>query len=157
MNFIKILSIQFKKLIMHYYFNYDTAVQDGRGDIIKKARVSIIKNCIALTKVFTRSPFDTVLLRQTKSMELFNKYDDEQALQDCVDALANEKQEIFSFKLIKPSLVFFNRDGSSLSIISVLFFLFSSIRKSRSCFDLLLFRSILQLSSSFDSIQFDLK
>ena len=118
MNFIKILSIQFKKLILHPYFNYEMAVQDGRGDIIKKARVSFIKNCIALTKVFTRSPFDTVLLRQTKSMELFNKYDDEQALQDGVDALANEKQEIFSFKLIKPSLVFFNRDGYSLSIIS---------------------------------------
>ena len=118
MNFIKILSIQFKKLIKHAYFNYTLALQDGRGDIIKKARISIVKNFISLTKVFTRSPFDTVLLRQMKSMEIFNKYDDEQAIQDGIMALANDKQEIFSFEKIKPSLVFFNRDGFSLSIIS---------------------------------------
>ena len=33
-------------------------------------------------------------------------------------ALANEKQDVFSFKDIKPSLVFFNQDGESFSIIS---------------------------------------
>ena len=120
MNFIKILSIQFKKFTENPYFNYDIARSTGKEGIIKKARVSVIKNFIALTKVFTRSPFDTVLLRQTKSLELFRNYDDNEARQEEINDLAddNKKQEIFSFEKIKPSLVFFNRDGGSLSIIS---------------------------------------
>ena len=51
-------------------------------------------------------------------MDLFGKYDDNEAVADGVKALANEKQEIFSFEQIKPSLVFFNQDGESFSIIS---------------------------------------
>ena len=122
MNFIKILSLQFKKFTENVFFNYEYSKKNkiGNHEILKKVRKPIIKNFIELTKVFTRSPFDTVLLKQKKSMELFGKYDDNQAIEDGVKALANEdeKQEIFSFKQIKPSLVFFNRDGGSLSIIS---------------------------------------
>jgi len=120
MNFIKILSIQFKKFTENPFFNYEMANLDGKGEIIKKARIAVIKNFIALTKVFTRSPFDTVLLRQIQSMEMFGKYDENKAKEDGVMALADEKQksEIFSFEQIKPSLVFFNRDGGSLSIIT---------------------------------------
>ena len=120
MNFIKILSIQFKKFTENIYFDYDIAYSDGRGPIIEKARVSVISNFIELTKVFTSSPFDGVLLSQNKSMEIFGKYNEEQALEEGVMKLAdeNEKKEIFSFKKIKPSLVFFNMDGGSLSIIT---------------------------------------
>ena len=32
--------------------------------------------------------------------------------------MANDKKEVFSFQKIKPSLVFFNKDGHSLSIIT---------------------------------------
>ena len=117
-NFIKILSVQFKKFTKSIYFNYDIANSDGKGEIIKNARIAVIKNFIDLTKVFTRSPFDTVLLKQKESMDLFGKYDDNEAVADGVKALANEKQEIFSFEQIKPSLVFFNQDGESFSIIS---------------------------------------
>ena len=120
MNFIKILSIQFKKFTENPFFNYEIARSLGKENIIKNARVSVIKNFIALTKVFTRSPFDTILLKQTKSIEMFGKYDDNQAKQEEINDLADDKmkQEIFSFEKIKPSLVFFNRDGGSLSIIS---------------------------------------
>ena len=117
-NFIKILSVQFKKFTKSIYFNYDMANLDGKGEIIKKARIAVIENFIDLTKVFTRSPFDTVLLKQKESMDLFGKYDDNEAVAEGVKALANEKQEIFSFEQIKPSLVFFNQDGESFSIIS---------------------------------------
>ena len=119
MNFIKILSIQFKKFIENPYFNYEIARSLGKENVIKNARVSVIKNFISLTKVFTRSPFDTILLKQTKSIEMFG-YDENQAKQEEINDLAddNKKQEIFSFEQIKPSLVFFNRDGGSLSIIS---------------------------------------
>ena len=119
MNFIKILSVQFRKFTDSIYFNYDIANMDQKGPIIKKARIAVIKNFIDLTKVFTRSPFDSVLLKQQKqTIELFGKYDENQAIEDGVLALANDKQEIFSFEQIKPSLVFFNQDGQSLSIIS---------------------------------------
>ena len=96
------------------------AKEDQRGDVISKARVAVIKNFIELTKVFTQSPFDTVLLKQIKSMKLFGKYDEDNAINEGIKALANEdeKKQIFSFEQIKPSLVFFHQDGQSISIIS---------------------------------------
>ena len=114
MNFIKILSLQFKNFNKSIYYNYDFANENGKGEMMKKARISIIKNFIILTKVFTRSPYDTVLLKQIETLKLFGKYDENKAIEN----LSKEKQEIFSFELIKPSLVFFNRDGESLSIIT---------------------------------------
>ena len=119
-NFIKILAIQFKKFTENPFFNYELLSQDGKGPVIEKARISVISNFISLTKVFTRSPFDGVLLSQNKSMEIFGKYNEEQAVEEGIMKLANEdeKQEIFSFDKIKPSLVFFNMDGGSLSIIT---------------------------------------
>ena len=120
MNFIKILSVQFIKFTNNIYLNYDFAEEPEKKNIIKKARISVISNFIKLTNVFTRSPFDGVLLSQNKSMEIFGKYDENQAIDEGIDKLSDEKQkkEIFSFEKIKPSLVFFNRDGGSLSIIS---------------------------------------
>ena len=113
MNFIKILSIQFKKFTENPFFNYEIAKSAGKEKIIKKARESVIKNFIDLTKVFTRSPFKTILIRQNKSIEMFNKYDEIQAREDEIKDLADNKQEIFSFEKINPSLVFFNLDGGS--------------------------------------------
>ena len=44
---------------------------------------------------------------------MFNKYDEIQAREDEIKDLADNKQEIFSFEKINPSLVFFNLDGGS--------------------------------------------
>ncbi len=118
MNFIKILSVQFRKFTNNIYFDYGLAKSNGIGDLMKNARKMVIKNFIDLTTVFTRSPFDTVLLKKNKPRFLFGKYDEDQAREDAFESLANEKQEIFSFKQIEPSLVFFNQDGNSISIIS---------------------------------------
>lgn len=63
-NFIKIFSVQFKKFTENPYFNYEMANEDFRGEIIAKARKNIIRNFIELTKVFTQSPFDKVLLKK---------------------------------------------------------------------------------------------
>ena len=119
MNFIKILSVQFTKFLNCIYFNLDFCEQQQKT-VISKARTSVIKNFIELTKVFTQSPFDTVLLKQIKSMKMFGKYDENKAINEGIEALADEdnKKKIFSFEQIKPSLVFFNQDGQSLSIIS---------------------------------------
>ena len=43
--------------------------------------MTVVKNFIDLTKVFTRSQFDTVLLKQKESMDLFGKYDENQAIE----------------------------------------------------------------------------
>ena len=116
-NFIKILSVQFIKFCNNIYFN-PINLTDQNAAAVKKARKLVIKNFISLTKVFTCSPYDNILLGQAKSlkyMDKSNKYDiKEQALL----SLAKDKKEIFSFEKIKPSLVFFNKDGQSLSIIS---------------------------------------
>ena len=119
MNFVKILSLQFKKLTENYFFNYDFAFMNGIHELIKNARISVVKNCIDLTKVFTRSPYDQVLIKkQTESIKLYDKYEQTLAIEKAITELENEKQEIFSFNDIKPSLVFFNKDGMSISIIS---------------------------------------
>ena len=121
MNFIKILSVQFKKFTNNPYFDYSLYNNKFTEDkLIMKARISVIENFIKLTKVFTQSPFDGVLLSQYKSMKLFGKYNEEKAIEEGIKKLANKdgKREIFSFKQIKPSLVFFNMDGGSLSIIT---------------------------------------
>ena len=72
-----------------------------------------------MTKVFTRSPYDQLLIkRQKDNIDIYNKYDHNAAIEKAITALENEKHEVFSFDDIKPSLVFFNRDKSSFSIIS---------------------------------------
>jgi hypothetical protein len=77
------------------------AKEDQRGDIISKARVAVIKNFFELTKVFTQSLFDTVLLKQIKSMKLFGKYDKENAINEGIKALANEDRNNRFFHLNK--------------------------------------------------------
>ena len=119
MNFIKILSLQFKNFFQSIYFDYQFAFSNGIQDLIMKARQSVIKNFISLTKVFTRSPYDQLLIkRQKDNIDIYNKYDQNAAIERAITALENEKHEVFSFDDIKPSLVFFNLDKNSFSIIS---------------------------------------
>ena len=117
-NFIKILAIQFKKFCKNMYFSYEIASACGKADIICDIRKSFIKNFIALTKVFARSPYDSILIRKNASAKLFDKSQEKKIKEDALISLSSEMKEVFSFKLIKPSLVFFNRDGFSLSIIT---------------------------------------
>ena len=117
-NFIKILAIQFRKFCKNMYFNYDIASQCGKQDIIGGVRKCIIKNFIILTEVFARSPYDSILKRKNESVKVFDKSQENKIKEKALIALSNEMKDVFSFELIKPSLVFFNRDGYSLSIIS---------------------------------------
>ena len=117
-NFIKILSIQFKKFCDNMYFDYDVATQCGKQDVICNVRKCVIKNFIILTEVFARSPYDSILNKKVESLKLFGKKQENKIKEDALISLTNEMKEIFSFDLIKPSLVFFNRDGFSLSIIT---------------------------------------
>ena len=108
MNFIKILYVKFKKFlgVNNVFLNYDIANEVGKGDIIKQARESVISNFINLTRVFTRSPYDEVLLSQNKSMEILGKYNSEKANEEGVlklEDISNDKEKkekIFSFDKI---------------------------------------------------------
>ena len=120
MNFIKILSVQFKKFTENPYLSYSHIDEDGiKRDLIKAIRPSVISNLIALTKVFTRSPYDSILLVQNTHFSISGKINENKAKKEEMEIMADKtnKQEIFSFEKIKPSLVFFNR-GGTLSIIS---------------------------------------
>jgi ATP-dependent Clp protease ATP-binding subunit ClpA len=117
MNFIKILSVQFVKFCNNIYFSPDNINPNNR-EIIENARKVVIKNFILLTKVFACSPYDNILLGQAESLKFMYKSNKLNIKENVLLSLAKDKKEIFSFEKIKPSLVFFNKDGQSLSIIS---------------------------------------
>jgi len=117
-NFIKILSVQFKKFCDNMYFDYGVATTCGKQDVICSVRKCVIKNFIILTEVFAHSPYDSILNKKVKSFKIFGKSQENKVKEEALISLTNEMKEIFSFDLIKPSLVFFNKDGFSLSIIT---------------------------------------
>ena len=117
MNFIKILSVQFVKFCNNIYFSPENINPNNR-EIIENARKVVIKNFILLTKVFACSPYDNILLGQAESLKFMDKSNKLNIKENVLLSLAKDKKEIFSFEKIKPSLVFFNKDGQSLSIIS---------------------------------------
>ena len=55
MNFIKILSLQFKKFHQCIFFNLEFIDEPQRKEIITKARKIILENFISLTRVFSQS------------------------------------------------------------------------------------------------------
>ena len=117
MNFIKILSVQFTKFCNNIYFNPANLTPQNQ-EAVKKARKLVIENFILLTRVFTCSPYDNILLGQAESLKYMDKSNKLNIKENVLLSLAKGKKEIFSFEKIKPSLVFFNKDGQSLSIIS---------------------------------------
>ena len=117
MNFIKILSVQFRKFHENIYFNL-AYIDEQRQEIIRKARKTVLDNFISLTKVFTQSPYDSILSEQIEALNKYGKYDEKEMKKNAINSLANNRKEIFSFQQINPSLVFFNKDGQALSIIT---------------------------------------
>ena len=119
MNFIKILSVQFKKLHESIFLNLKINNAPQTRKIIEKARKTIIRNFIELSEVFTSSPYDSILNDQKIALINLGKYDEKEIKKNAIFSLAkNKKKEVFTFQQLKASLVFFNRDGQSLSIIT---------------------------------------
>ena len=105
MNFIKFLSSQFKKFHENYYIN------NKEGDLksIGNVRIISIKNFIELTIIFTCSIFQKIL---------FNDHKIYKEIIDIFDDLEKNKMDPFNLDIIRPSLIFFNLDGHSISIIT---------------------------------------
>ena len=111
MNFIKILSLLFKKLTNNIYLDYNYIEYQCNKNKIKLIRKTLIKNFIEFAKIFSLSPFDAIL-KQEKFVDISGKFDENQIIEE-IDYIKNE-----SIKLKKLCSVFFNKDGQSLSIIS---------------------------------------
>ena len=105
MNFIKFLSSQFEKFHDNIYINN----KEGDLSSIETIRKIIIKNFIELTIIFTCSIFQKIL---------FNNNINYKNIIDIFDDFEKNKSDPFNFDDIKPSLVFNNLDGHSLSIIT---------------------------------------
>ena len=69
-------------LISKGVFFFGKKSSDCKDFILLLKENFVLTNFILLTQVFTKSPFDTVLLRQKKSMEIFGNYDDEKMKED---------------------------------------------------------------------------
>ena len=106
---------QFTKFTNNILLDYSSY---SDGETISKGRIIIIKNFLYLAKLFSHSGIDQALKRQINVMKIFDN--NNELGENELDLLINEniQDTIFSFESIKSSLVFFNRDGGSISIIT---------------------------------------
>ena len=120
-NFIKILSSLFTKFTNNKFLECQN-YYDCNINTISKARINITKNFIKLSNnLLSNSYFDTLLKNQLEAKNfLENYFKDENLGEEMINNLENklEKNSLFSFNLINESLVLFNKDGGSISIIT---------------------------------------
>ena len=119
--FINVLGEQFKSFIKSIYLNVSALTIKGKEKREKKLveiREFLIKCLIKITSFFTKGSFDDLLSNQNLYESQTFRFDEEQAQANATRKLSYQKEEFISFKKIDKSLVFFNNDGESLSIIS---------------------------------------
>ena len=119
--FIDILADQLKKMTLSYYLNVDqlnTLISIGKRNDLQNIRKFIVESLIKLTQHFTKSAYENVLSGQNIAYEthIKRRYDENESNRKANEILM--KKEVISFKIINPSLVFFNEDGSTMSIIT---------------------------------------
>ena len=78
-------------------FKYQVSVETERDFLISTFRKMIISNFISLTKVFTSSPFNSLLLKKVNSFDIFGKYDYSHAVEGGIMDLSNEKNKKRNF------------------------------------------------------------
>ena len=81
------ISVQFTKFCNNIYFNPENLVPQNM-EAVKKARKLVIKNFISLTKVFTCSPYDSILLGQAESLKFMDKSNNK-AFQNLMNYIIN--------------------------------------------------------------------
>ena len=120
-SFINVLSVQLKKFNQNYFLNaFNLKMSGGK---ICQIRSHIVHNFIDLTNYFTESAFTNLLKNQKIIHEVkFNNYDKDQENKEnenAMNALANDKHRMMTFKEIKSSIVFFHEGvNESFSIIT---------------------------------------
>ena len=85
---------------------------------ITNIRKIMIDNLVKLTLYFVKGPYNKIVLNQEKTnKQLFGEYDEKKINEIAIESLS-KKDEIISFDKINPSLVFFNEDIQTFSIIT---------------------------------------
>jgi hypothetical protein len=122
--FIKILYSELKKFIncqgysSENLFNNAKALGMNREDTknLIQLRKFIIDSFVNVTKLVIIGPYEDLIKSQKINQELFKNENEEKEEQ--INSLLNIKIDSISFDKIKPSLIVFNEDGYSCSIIT---------------------------------------
>ena len=79
----------------------------------------MIENLIKLTLYFIKGPFTKIILNQESVIsQIFGEFNKEKIKEIANKYLSNIDEERISFERINPSLVFFNEDIQTFSIIT---------------------------------------
>ena len=114
-SFIRIMSYQFKNFIESIYVSIDLLQQNN----ILNIRTFMIESLINITKSFIKGVFQKIISSQAEMQNYQNNIGNniDSRREIALRALTTE-QEMISFEKFKPSLIFFNEDKQSLSIIT---------------------------------------
>ena len=120
--FINILADQLKYFTNSIYLNreqLDNLIQNGGKKKLQNIRHFIIDSLIKLTEHFISSAYENVLSGQSAANEYkmrYGEFNAEEAREQAAKILIDKKP--INFSHISPSLVYFNEDKDSLSIIT---------------------------------------
>ena len=137
MAFIHILADQFKKFCCSFYLKPEILIQNERALKFRKHKIKnsiiqykkddtkitnvrkiMIENIIKLTLYFVKGPYNKIVLNQKNTnIQLFEEFN-EKKINEIANKSLSSKEEIISFEKINPSLVFFNEDIQTFSIIT---------------------------------------
>ena len=133
MAFIHILADQFRKFCSSYYLNPEILIRNQHEKLLRLygkperfpevekltvIRKIMIENLVKLTLYFVKGPYYKIVLNQKNTnLQLFSEYN-EKKINEIANQSLSTKDEIISFEKINPSLVFFNEDIQTFSIIT---------------------------------------
>ena len=120
-SFIAILADQFRYFTRNFYLEKSNLFDNASNlnkPYLKEIRQFIINSIIKITKFFTEGAYDSLMQSQNVAYKSIQpNYDQDDAEKQAIHKLTERK--VVSFSQIKPSLLFFNEDGYSFSIISI--------------------------------------
>ena len=118
MTFIDVLAVQLKKLNKSFYLNAFNLMLTGKN--INPIRTFIVESFIKITNHFTKGAFTELLKKQEQvHKSQLGIFDENNALNNAVNVLADNPHEVISYDKIDPSLLFFHEgEGESFSIIT---------------------------------------
>ena len=122
--FIKVLSDEFSKFSNCQGYTVDTLCNNAFGSGLKKddvislinLRKFIINSLVNVTKLFLVGPYEKLIKNQEINQRLMKENDDEK--EQFINQNLTINIDSVSFDEIKPSLVVFNEDGDSCTIIT---------------------------------------
>ena len=123
--FIKLLYGELKKFINCEEFSsenlFNNALALKKSKDVKsllKLKIFIIDSFVNVTKLVIIGPYEDLIKSQKINQELFKNEIKEKEKQKQINSYLNIKIDSISFDKIRPSLVVFNEDGKSCSIIT---------------------------------------